>query len=46
MESSFNAKNVEGQSGVIQGQIPTDGRMEVKLGGWNRRPMLIMLKVS
>ena len=46
MESSSDAENVEGQLGVIQGQILTDSRMEVKLGGWSRRLMPNMLKVD
>ena len=46
MESSSEAENVEGHLGVIQGQILTDSRTEVKLGGWSRRPMPKMLKVS
>ena len=48
MESSSDAKNVEGQLGVIQGQmgqILTESRIEVKLGGWSRRPIRRMLKV-
>ena len=43
MESSSDAENVEGQLGVIWGQILTDSCMEVKLGGWNRRPMPTIL---
>ena len=49
MESSSEAENVEGRLGVIlgqRGQIQTDSRMEVKLGGWSRRPMRKLLKVS
>ena len=39
MESSSDAENVEGQLGVIQGQmgqILEDILTEVKLGGWGR----------
>ena len=46
MESSSDAENVEGQLGVIQGQILTDSRTESKFGGWSRRLMPKMLKVG
>ena len=35
-----------GSSKVKWGQILTDNRMEVKLGGWNRPAMSKMLNVS
>ena len=49
MDSSSDTENVEGQLGsskVKLGQLFTDRRMEVKLGGWRRPPMPTMLKVS
>ena len=36
----------KGSPKVKWGQILIDSRMEVKLGGWSRRPMPKMLKVS
>ena len=39
MESSSDTKNVEGQLGVIRGQIITDSRLELKLGEWSLPPM-------
>ena len=46
MESSSDAENVDGQLGVIWGQILKESRMEVKLDGWSHRPMPKMLMVS
>ena len=46
MESSSDADNVEGRLRVKWGQILKDSRIEVKRGGWNRRPMPKILKVS